>query len=259
MSVNASGITKEFYKDSTLMSSFGMKIDASNNLLWVCTGDPNYSIYSTPATKKKLARLVAIDLATASKKYDIDLSGTYTGEHFANDLTLDDAGNIYVTDSYSPVIYKIDNRQKVTVFAINELFRSPDVGLNGIVWFPGGYLLAVNNSNGSILKIDTRTATVSKVKTDNFFPGADGLGRVGTDLLMVVNKGIDKVFRISSTDNWATAKIVASTAAEDRFQNPSTIVESKNKWYVVNSKLNEITDRSKKPSEEFSFQLVSLK
>lgn len=72
-SVDESGMYKEIYKDKMLKSSFGMKIDEKNNRLLVCVSDPNYSEYSTPATFKKMARLISIDLNTGKKKWMLTL------------------------------------------------------------------------------------------------------------------------------------------------------------------------------------------
>jgi sugar lactone lactonase YvrE len=254
--VDMKGQYSVFHQDSLLKSSFGMKMDQKNNLLWVCTGDPNYSNYTDSSTYKKMIRLIALDIKTGQKKKDIDLSRLFDGKHFANDLTLDSMGNIYITDSYSPVIYTIRQNGKAGVFLQNEQFKGADIGLNGIVWHSDNFLLVVNNSNGSILKVNSNGG-VAQVKINSFFPGADGL-LLDNDgkLILVQNKGVNKVFRIASYDNWATAKVEASTAAADLFQNPSTCTWANGKVYVLNSKLNELQDPSFKPSEEFSIQAV---
>ena len=118
-----------------------MKIDTKSGILWVCTGDPNYSVYKTPQTFKKQIRLIGLDLKTGKKLSDIDLSGLYPGNHFANDITLDDAGNKYITDSYSPVIYRIDSAGNASVFVENDLFKGMGIGLNGIAWSKAGICL----------------------------------------------------------------------------------------------------------------------
>ena len=258
--IAANGSKQDIYIDPALKSSFGMKLDLKANLLWVCTGDPNYSIYKTPATDKKLAHLVAIDPATGKKTKDVDLSRLFSGKHFINDLTMDNMGNMFVTDSYSPVIYKLDKDSKASIFVENDLFKSIDVGLNGIVFNNKGFLLTVNNSSGSVLKVDLSTKAVTMVKIDQFFSGADGLIMMNDqDLVLVQNKGTDKIFKLTSTDNWSSAKVVAATSTDDRFQNPSTAVLKGKDIYVVNAKLNEIEDPSKKPSEEFIIQQAILK
>lgn len=254
--VDMQGQFSQFHVDSSLKSSFGMKVDARNNWLWVCTGDPLYSVYADSSTYKKMIRLVAIDTKTGNKKKDMDLSKLFDGKHFANDLTLDAMGNVYVTDSYSPVIYKVPMNGRPSVFAQDELFKGADIGLNGIAWHANNYLLTVNNSNGSILKVDMN-GRVSTVKVNTFFPGADGLLIDGDGkLILVQNKGVNKVFRIVSKDDWATAEVEAATAATDLFQNPSTITMANGKLFALNSKLNELQDPSIKPSEDFSIQLA---
>ena len=259
--VDQQGNYKVFYADSLLKSSFGMKVDAKRNRLWVCVGDPNYSKYSDSSTFKKMIRLIALDLKTGKKINDIDLSNLYSGKHFANDLTIDDDGNIYITDSYSPVIYKVDATYHATVFAQNDMFIAKDIGLNGIVFYPKGFLLAVNNSNGKILKIDIKNPqSVTKVNIDNFFPGADGiLLDAQNNLLLDQNKGTDKIYKISSPDDFKTAKIIAATFFTDRFQNPSISTIKGNDLYVLNSKLNELKDSINSPSKEFSLQLAVFK
>jgi DNA-binding beta-propeller fold protein YncE len=256
--VDMNGNYKTFYEDSTLKSSFGLKID--HNILWVCTGDPNYSQYQEPATYKKIGRLIGLDIKSGKKVKDIDLAKLYSGEHFINDFTLDDQGNLYLTDSYSPVIYKVDAKGTATVFTKSDLFKSVEVGLNGIV-YKNGYLLADVSSAGALYKIDLKNPqNITPVKIKNFFPGADGLlWDDKGNLVLIQNKGVDKIFQLSSTDDWATAELKAATALEDRFQYPSTGILAKGNIYVVNAKLNELADPTKRPSKEFSLQQVIFK
>lgn len=259
--VDAAGNYKPFYQDKDLKSSYGMKVNAAKNQLWVCTGDANYSDYSDSDTHKKIIRLIAVDLSSGKKVQDIDLSKLYTGKHFANDLAFDDKGNAYITDSYSPVIYKVDAQGKASVFAENDLFKGEDVGLNGIAYHPQGFLITVNNATGAILKVDVNNpANVTKVKINQLFPGADGLlWDAQGNLILVQNEGNDKANQVVSTDGWVTAKVKAATSILDRFQYPTTGVMQGSKIYLLNAKLNELSDPTKKPSEEFSLQQVVLK
>lgn len=260
-SVDPKGNYQVLYSDSALKSSFGMKLTSNESKLWVCVGDPNYSRYKDSATFKKMIRVVCIDIAARKKEKDIDLSSLYNGRHFANDLTFDNKGNIYITDSFSPVIYSIDANGKAGVFAESELFKSIAVGLNGITWHPKGFLLAVNNSNGSVLKIPIGSKEApTLVKVPQFFPGADGLlVDAAGNLILVQNKGVNKVFKLSSTDNWATATVIASTAAADLFQYPSTATMMRNDIWIMNAKLNELSDSSVVLSKKFSIQRAVLK
>lgn len=258
-SVDADGNYKELLKDPALKSSYGMKVDAKNNRLLVCISDANYSKYSTPATFKKMARLIGVDMATGKKTMDVNLA-TDGGKHFANDMAMDDKGNIYVTDSYSPNVYKIDASGKASVFATNDWFKSEDVGLNGILYHPQGYLLVDHNTNGALYKIDVKNPkNVTEVKIKGLFPGADGMvWQSPTMLAMVQNKGVNKIWQISSNDNWATAEVKGATASLDNFQHPTTAAVQDGRVWVLNSKMNELADSSILPSREFSIQMAKF-
>lgn len=260
--VDQQGNYKEFYANKDLISSFGMKVDVKSNRLYICLSDPNpnYSVYSTPKTFKKMARIIAVDLKSAKRVMDVDLEKEYQGKHFLNDLTFDLAGNIYLTDSFSPVIYKVNREGKASVFAENELFKSIDIGLNGIAFHPAGYLITVNNSNGSILKVDlANPKNVTKVKIETLFPGADGLLIDNGELILVQNKSVNKIYRVASSDNFLTATIKSATTGEDRFQQPSTVINNGGQIWVLNSKLNELSNPTLVPSKEFSLQLAQFK
>jgi hypothetical protein len=78
-------------------------------------------------------------------------------------------------------------------------------------------------------------------------------------LVLVQNKSVDKIHQLSSADGWQTAELKASTSAEDRYQQPSTATMSGEQVYVLNSKMNELSDPVKRPSKDFSIQLVEFK
>lgn len=256
--VDESGAYKEFYVDSSLKSSYGMKVDEKRNKLWVCTGDANYSKYADSATYKKMIRLIGLDLSSGKKTDDIDLSSLVAGKHFANDLTLDDKGIIYITDSYSPVVYKVDEQMKATVLSQNAWFSSIDVGLNGIVWNPAGFLIVAHGTAGQLFKIDlAQPERITKIQVKQFFPGADGLlWDANGNLLVVQNKGVHKVFQLSSKDNWQSAEVKASTLATDRFHQPTTATMKAGKIYALNSKMDQLSDPTAPPAKEFSLQEV---
>lgn len=262
-SVDPLGNYKEVYRNKDLVSSFGMKIEPGTDKLWICLSDPDsaYSRYSSPETLKKMARVIAINVKSGKRVADIDLAKLYPGKHFANDLCFDNKGNKYITNSFSPVIYKIDAGGKATVFAENEMFKSDDIGLNGIVFHPAGYLLTVNNSDGAILKVPlSNPKEVTKVNIKGLFPGADGLLLDGqSNLVLIQNKGVNMIYKISSADDWRSAAVKESSGGLDRFQHPSTGVIKDGQVWVLNSKLNELSNPTLPPSKEFSLQLVQYK
>jgi sugar lactone lactonase YvrE len=260
-SVDMNGNYRVVFSDSTLKSTYGLKVDPDKKLLWACVSDANYSKHSEPATFKKSGRIIAINLTTGKKVKDIDLAGFLEGKHFINDIVFDTEGNLYATDSFSPVIYKVDKSDKASVFAKSDLFKAMDIGLNGIAFNPKGFLIVNNNSQGVLYKVDLKSPEkISRVMIKNFFPGSDGM-LFDTDgkLILVQNKSVDKIFKLVSSDDWQTAQLEAATAAEDRYQQPSTATLAANKVYVLNSKMNELSDPVKRPSKEFSIQQAEFK
>ena len=256
--VDEKGAYKVFYEDPSLKSTYGMKVDQKRNKLWVCVADANYSIYSDSSTYKKMSRLIGLDLSSGQKTDDIDLAKLVEGKHFANDLTLDNAGNIYITDSYSPVVYKVDAQMKPSIFAKNDWFKSEDVGLNGIEWSPDGFLVVAHNTNGQLYKIDmVQPERITKIQQKTFFPGADGLlwDNAG-NLVLIQNKGVNKAFQLTSKDGWQSAEVKGYTLLEDRLHHPTTVTLSNGMLYAVNSKMNELSDPTAPPSKEFSLQMV---
>lgn len=255
-SVTPDGKYSELLSDKTLKSTYGLKVHPDGKRLFVCAGDANYSIYSTPATKKKEARLISIDLKSGRKLADIDLSGLIPGEHFPNDLTFDDRGNIYVTDSYASAVYKVDASGKASVFAKGKLLESAGMGPNGIVCHPTGYLIVANNGKGCLVKIPlSNPSQAVKVNIDRFFPGADGmLLNDNNTLTLVQNGGVNKIFRIQTMDDWSSGKVVESTLSEDRFAYPSTATLSGNDTWVMNANFSELSEGNNVPSKKFTIQ-----
>lgn len=259
--VTKDGKYTALYSDKSLKSTYGVKVHPDGKRLFVCAGDANYSIFSIPASKKKEARLLSIDLKSGKKLSDVDLSKLVAGEHFPNDIAFDDKGNTYVTDSYADAVYKVDASGKATVFSQHDLLKSAGVGPNGIIYNPAGYLLVANNGKGCLVKIDVKNpSSVSKVIIDQFFPGADGmLLNDNNTLTLVQNGGVDKIFKIKTTDNWATAKVAESTALEDRFAYPSTAAMSGNDTWIMNANFSEIIEGNNVPSKKFSLQQAVFK
>jgi outer membrane protein assembly factor BamB len=259
--VNRSGQYSVLHADSTLKSSYGMKMHPDGKRLFVCIGDANNSKFTSPDTRKKMARLISIDVTTGKKITDLDLSGLIAGKHFVNDLAFDDKGNIYITDSYAHAVYKVDQAGKASVFARHPVFETEGVGLNGIVYHSGGFLLVNINATGRLYKIDIADpAKVDRVDIEQYFLGADGLllNDMNT-LTIVVNGGNNKIFKIRTDNGWKSAYLVATTLAADRFTYPTTAASDGRDIWVLNAKTNELQDSNALPAKLFSIQKAVFK
>lgn len=237
------------HADSSLKSTYGMKIHPDGKRLFVCVGDANYSKFTAPDTRQKMIRLISIDLTSGKRLSDLDLSSLIPGKHFGNDLTFDEQGNIFMTDSFAHAIYKISSDGKLSVFSKSGKFRTEGIGLNGIVYHPAGFLLVSNSNTGRIYKVDmTNPDNAEKVEVDQYFMGADGLLLNTNDkLTVVVNGGNDKIFQLQSDDNWKSAKLSGTTLVADRFTYPSTVTRNGKNLWVMNAKFNEQVDSNAIP------------
>jgi sugar lactone lactonase YvrE len=236
--VTLQGVYTPFIQDDKLVSSVGLHFDAKRKLLWVAIGDLGASTRSSPATQGKLAALAAYDAITGERRAYHDLGSLVEGGHFANDIAIDAAGNVYVTDSFAPVIYRVDATGHASVFARSELFAGEGFNLNGIVAHPDGYLLVAKSNSGEIFRISTsHPADIQRVSLTEAVKGADGLILRGTGRLTVVqNSGTDQVVDLVSQDGWKSAARQPARKSAQSF--PTTGVLAGKHLYVLNSRLD---------------------
>ena len=259
--VTPAGVYTVLYADTALKSSYGIKIHPDGKRLFVCVSDANYSKYTSPDTRNKMMRVISIDLATGKKVADINLANLYQGKHFANDLVFDDKGNGYVTDSYSNAIIKVDASGTPSVFSKSPLFRSEGIGLNGLVYHPGGFLLVNSTGKGMLYKVDINNGqNVQPVKSSMYFIGADGmLLNDQNTITMLVNGGNDKVMKLSTEDNWASAKLSGTTLIVDRFTYPATATFKGDEIWVMNANFHQLNDSTAFQTKNFAIQKAVIK
>jgi len=236
--VDFQGRYTAFIHDEKLVSSVGLHFDAKRNLLWVAIGDLGTSLRSNPATQGKLAAVAAYDTKTGERHAYHDLGRLVEGGHFANDIAIDKAGNVYVTDSFSPVIYRVDTKGTATVFARSDLFKGDGFNLNGMVYHPDGYLLVAKSNSGEIFRVSIdQPSDIRRVKLPQALLGADGLVfRANNRISVVQNSGADQVLDIVSNDGWQSATL--QTARKSAMSFPTTAVLAGEALYVLNSRLD---------------------
>jgi sugar lactone lactonase YvrE len=259
--VDLQGRYSILYDEPALKSTYGMKIHPDGKRLFVCVSDANYSKFSTPDTRSKLCRLIIIDIESQRKVGDIDLSTLAPGPHFANDLVFDAEQNAYVTDSYANVIYKVDNNSKASVFSSSELYKTMGIGLNGIAWHPGGFLLTASGATGALYKVPlTAPQNPQKVVMPYFFMNADGLLLNAADTLTLIqNGGAEKIYKLITKDGWQSAEMAATTLVADRFSYPSTAALKGSQVWVMNAKFHDLEDSTSVPSKRFAIQKAVFK
>ncbi|MEO8794086.1 MAG: hypothetical protein ABI390_01400 [Daejeonella sp.] len=253
--VNEKGEYQVLLNDTSLIATSGLKI--RGNDLYVLSGDLGYSSNSTAKSKYNVARLITIDLVQNKIKSVINMDSLFKGQHFVNDLAIDNAKNIYITDSYSPVIYKVDSLGKSSVFLNSDKFKGEGKGLNGLVYHTNGYLLAATANNGHLYKIDLRDSNrITEVEIEGNFKGINGLQFTENHLLVMSQaQGVNEVHILNSNNSWKTARVLRTDNYKYTYPGNSETVG--NKIYIIDSNLEELN----KPfgqSNSFSVRVIDL-
>lgn len=225
-----------------MTSSVGLHIDRFNSRLLVAYADPGVFLGRTDGE----AWLGIYDLASGQKQHLIDLSVFHPDErHFANDVTADSDGNVYVTDSFSPVVYRVYPDGTPEVFLRDDRFESPSLGLNGIEYHPDGYLLAAVGGSAELYRIPL----IAPSRVDRIFMpesfAADGIVLAPDGNLIAVAFTFDEdgtqtaeVLELRSDDGWESAEIVGRVNVSE--QPPTTAAIRDGHVYVVNAHLAEM-------------------
>ncbi|MCB2409816.1 SMP-30/gluconolactonase/LRE family protein [Hymenobacter lucidus] len=202
-----------FADDPRLISTIGLNLDATRQRLLVAVSDNGANTTrSTSATLRQLAAVAIYNSTNGSLIRYVDLGGLRSGQnHFANDIAVDAQGNAYITDSLSPIIYKVDAQGNASIFLENaQLSGGTGFGLNGIVFHPDGYLLVAKANDGTLFKVPvSNPASFTKVTVPatQSLTGADGLLLFDAQTLLLVSGSQARVLRLTSTDAWVTAGV----------------------------------------------------
>ncbi len=227
--VTDDGTYKVFAQDAKFISAIGIRIDSGRDRLLVCNSDPGVSIHTKKESQGSLAGLGIYQLSTGKLIKYLDLAKVGgAGGHFCNDIALDSAGNAYVTDSFSPIIYRVDASDNATVLLNNKRFTGEGFNLNGIV-VKDGYLLVTKYNEGLLFKVPLdKPEQFTQVKINETFPGADGLLWAPDGALVVIaNLNTNKVIKLASSDNWSSAQVVGSADTGNVFATTGVVRDGK--------------------------------
>ena len=116
---------------------------------------------------------------------------------FLNDITSDDAGNLYVSDSGNlksgGAIYKIAQNKKITL-VLNE--DTPEILAPNGLWIIKNDLYEVDFSSGILYKINLKNKSISKIAEG--FGGGDGLIKSGNNFFVSDWKN-GKIFKVQGS------------------------------------------------------------
>lgn len=193
--------------DPELVSSVGIEVDEPRDRILVANSDRGVFDGSTQGH----AKLGVFSLTTGERIAMVDLGAIAGGAdvaHFANDVAVAADGTIYVTDTQTNVVYRVDGSD-YTPSVFYRFAPMAGLGLNGIVHHPDGYLIVVANGGaGMLYKIPVANPdAASQIRLSEPATGADGLDWAADGTLASISNSTSSVTKYRSTDGWASATV----------------------------------------------------
>lgn len=226
-------LTQVWASDTTVLTPESVLFDKGNNILYVSciNGVPptekdgdGYIAKMNPADGSIIAAswvagldapkgmgLVgnALYVANISEVWVIDITtGEVTnkiavdGAQFLNDITTDGEGNVYVSDSNTNKIHKINSAGEVSTW-----IESADLGGPNGLLHDGDRMLLATFGTGNFNTISYADNTIKAVVDS--IPGGDGVVKVGTDFL--VSNWNGEVYYVTS--DWSKTKLLDTKEA----------------------------------------------
>lgn len=190
-----------------LVSVLGLYADEKRGLLWACSADAgNGKLAGTAPVGVK-----AFDLHTGEARGSYD----FPGGGFPNDLTIDAAGNLYTTDSWTPRILRLPAGGSALEEWINDPQLGPDKwSLNGIDFDKNsGVIYVVNQLLGKLFRIaveaDGRAGAVTLIETSLPIRRPDGLKVINPDTLATAEGGAGGMAVIKVSGDTAEVTVIS--------------------------------------------------
>jgi sugar lactone lactonase YvrE len=246
--VSDDGSYTTFANDPRLICTVGIELDPVRDRALVCNSDGGAGEKSSKDTTGKVAALAVFKLSTGELINYVDLAKDMEGGHFCNDIAIAEDGTAYITDSFSPVIYKVDTDYNASVLVNDPAFTGPAFNLNGIV-IKDNFLLVDKMNSGQLFKIPLdNPQSFSEVTLPEKLEGADGLLWASDGSLILIGNNnahvgvpesktpLNAVLRLNSDDNWQTATITGRAATGDVFASTGTLRDGE--IYVTHAMLH---------------------
>jgi len=244
VSVDKQGTIKDFATEQNgLWSVFGLRVDAKQRALWVCsTVTPQMRGFQKEDQGK--SAVLKFDLKTSKlvKQYSLP---DQSKRHWFGDLEITSRGDVLVTDSQAPgAVYAIfAEKDSLELFISSEPFRSPQ----GIVLSEDEKRLFIADYSIGVLVFDMATKKYVKLAApaNVSLIGIDGMYFYKNSLIAIQNgvrpHRVIRLFLDRNFDRVERAEVIE--ANNHLFNEPTLGVLVKNElYYIANSQWGSFND-----------------
>ena len=235
--------------NDSLWSVMGMAVDQKRQILWAATS----ALGQMEGFREDLrgrAAIVKYDLRKGTLVGRWEVSPVGTG-HTVGDLTLDNAGDVYATDSQAPNIYRLTSDGKFELYLTSNQF----VSLQGIAWSKDNKLLYVSDYARGVFVIDPKRKRVhlmAPLRNETLL-SIDGLYWYDGTLIATQNDiSPNRVVRLYLAPGGKSFNRLTVLEANRPFANePSLgVVANKEFYFIGNSQWSKFDNNGRKYSKD---------
>lgn len=206
------GTVHELVKDEDLIATVGIRVDTVRGRMVFVHADAGYAERSSKRTTFRVTGVGIYDLGTGERIHLVQLGDDRHGANLVNDVCLSADGTAYCTDTPNDGIFRIGTDGTVTRLRSGALAaRPPNIGIMGIAWHPGGFLLTVRHDNGALYRVPADDpGAMTEVALDRRLVGGAALalrpdGSLAAVTNTLIGPGKDTVCTLRSGDGWRSA------------------------------------------------------
>jgi sugar lactone lactonase YvrE len=206
----ASGMVEPWVKPggSGTASTFGIRLDPVNKLIWVCNNSLTAQRIVIPGAEKG-AILKGLDPKTGAAKVSLTLPGDTA---FCNDIAVDRAGRLYVTDSgRSHILRWTPGAAALEDWFFDQRLADPanaNSGMDGIAFDKAGNLIVNSFRLNLLARVaigrNGKPGAVVLLKTSRPLDTPDGLRPLGDGRFVMAEKGRVSLVAISGDEATVT-------------------------------------------------------
>ncbi|MCG3120461.1 MAG: hypothetical protein ALAOOOJD_03189 [bacterium] len=233
VSLNAKGESKDFAtRQAGLWSVLGMKVDAPRGILWACSAVVP-EMQGFQKEEEGYAGVFKFEAKTGRLIKSYILSNQPQA-HVFGDLAISGNGDVYISDSVAPVLYRITReKDELELFLTSELFRS----LQGVTFSTDEKYLFVADYSVGLLVVDVAARQVKKIAApaNVAFTTVDGMYFYKNSLIAIQNginpQRVVRFFLNQSFDRIERAEVIA--ANQPLFNEPTLGLLLQDTFYFI--------------------------